>query len=57
MIMYVVADEAVKTARINMEKAMEEMKNAKGADIKAAVARYCEANSAYLTMVRYRYNL
>lgn len=55
--MYVVADEAVNTARINMEKAMEEMKNAKGADIKAAVARYCEANSAYLTMVRYRYNL
>ncbi len=55
--MFTVENEAIEMARISMEKAMADMKDAKGTELKAAVARYMEASGAYRTMLRHRYSL
>ena len=55
--MFTVENDAVEMARISMEQAMAEMKAAKGADFKRAVARYMEASGAYRTMLRNRFSL
>lgn len=53
---YTVENDAVEIARVNMEKAMEELKAADDSTMKAAIARYREASGAYRTMIRRRYN-
>lgn len=55
--MIMVENEAVEMAKNSMEEAMMAMKEAKGKDFKAAVAKFMEASGAYRTMLRNHYNL
>ena len=55
---YTVENSAVDMAAEAMNKAMDEYKNAKGADERrAAFARYREASATYRTMLKARYNI